>query len=400
MSKNITGWKKQVTLFLTSQTISLFGSSLVQYAIIWHITLTTLSGTMMMISTACGFLPQIIISFFAGAWIDRYDRKILIILSDATIALATLAIAISFLLGYQNVWLLYAVLIIRSAGTGIQAPAVNAFIPQITPQDKLMKVNGINSSIGSLIMFLSPALSGVILSLSSIETTFFIDVITAIIGISIMLIIKARDYTRKENNNNSNFEDMKKGLHYLKKNNLIKNLLLFQLIVIVMVSPSAFLTPLMVGRSFGAEVWRLTINEMTFSAGAILGGIIIALWGGFKNHIHTIMAALIFYGLLTIGMGLASNFILYLILNTIIGIALPTYNTPITVLFQEKVEPYMHGRIFSFMHISISFALPFGMIIFGPFADIFSVQSILIFSGSSTLVITLFTWKNKYLANT
>ena len=155
MSEN--NWKTKIILFLTAQTISLFGSSLVQYAIIWYITLTTSSGVMLTISTVCGFLPQIAISLFAGVWIDRYDRKKMIMLSDGIIAIATLVLAILFLTGYKSIWLLFIVLLIRSAGTGVQTPAVNALIPQIVPKEYLMKVNGINSSITSLIMFLSPA---------------------------------------------------------------------------------------------------------------------------------------------------------------------------------------------------------------------------------------------------
>ena len=125
---NDLNWKKSITRFLTAQTISLFGSSLVQYAIVWYITLTTSSGKMLTISTLCGFLPQILISLFAGVWIDRYDRKLMIMLSDSVIAVSTLLLAIAFLSGHKSVWLLFAALVVRSAGTGIQTPAVNAKI--------------------------------------------------------------------------------------------------------------------------------------------------------------------------------------------------------------------------------------------------------------------------------
>lgn len=159
-------WKRKTTLFLTAQTISLFGSSLVQYAIIWYITLTTTSGVMMTISTVCGFLPQMAISLFAGVWIDRYIRKKMIMLAEGMIAIATLILDVMFLLGYHNIWLLYLVLLIRAASTGIQVPAVKALIPQIVPKDQLMKGNGVNSSISFLMMFLAPAAGGVILSIT------------------------------------------------------------------------------------------------------------------------------------------------------------------------------------------------------------------------------------------
>ena len=122
-------WKNKTARFLTAQTISLFGSSIVQYAIVWYITLTTSSGKMLTLSTLCGFLPQILIAPFAGVWIDRWNRKKIVMLSDTAIAVSTLLLALAFLAGYKNVWLLLAVLVIRSAGTGIQTPAVNAILP-------------------------------------------------------------------------------------------------------------------------------------------------------------------------------------------------------------------------------------------------------------------------------
>ncbi|MGR5996016.1 MFS transporter [Bacillus cereus] len=171
MSEN--NWKTKIILFLTAQTISLFGSSLVQYAIIWYITLTTSSGVMLTISTVCGFYHKLRYLCLQVFGLIVMTVKKMIMLSDGIIAIATLVLAILFLTGYKSIWLLFIVLLIRSAGTGVQTPAVNALIPQIVPKEYLMKVNGINSSITSLIMFLSPATSVAILSIASIETTFF-----------------------------------------------------------------------------------------------------------------------------------------------------------------------------------------------------------------------------------
>lgn len=86
---NTDEWKKKIIKFMIAQTISLFGSSLVQYAIIWYITLKTSSGVMMAIATICGYVPQMSVSLFAGVWIDRYNRKVMCMLADAMIALAT-----------------------------------------------------------------------------------------------------------------------------------------------------------------------------------------------------------------------------------------------------------------------------------------------------------------------
>ena len=188
MNTGYENWKKNIIIFLSSQTISLFGSSLVQYAIMWHITLTTQSGMMMTLFILCGFLPTFILSPFGGVWADRYNRKVLIILSDGLIAVATLIMAIVFLMGYEAVWLLFAMSAIRAIGTGIQGPAVGAILPQIVPEDKLTKVSGTNGSIQAIIMFVSPMASAALLTMSSLEIIFFIAVVTAAIAIVTLLV--------------------------------------------------------------------------------------------------------------------------------------------------------------------------------------------------------------------
>lgn len=389
---NQLNWKKSITQFLAAQTISLFGSSLVQYAIVWYITITTSSGKMLTISTLCGFLPQIFISLFAGVWIDRYNRKKMIMLADIAIAVSTLFLAIAFMSGYTNIWFLFAVLVVRSLGTGIQTPTVNATIPQIVPKEHLIKISGINSTLSSAMMFLSPAVSGAILSVATLETTLLIDVATAVIGIGITATVKIPPYVKKVTEG-STVKEFKAGFTYLKENRFIRRLIIFQLIILFLISPSAFLTPLMVSRTFGAEVWRLTASEMTYSLGMVLGGVLISTWGGFKKKTNTTLLAGGVYGILMISLGVSPIFILYLAFNTLIGVTAPCYNAPITVTIQETVEPDMQGRVFSFMQIATSCALPMGMLFFGPLADKFPVQSILFGTGSCVIFVILFVWK-------
>lgn len=387
-------WKTSIARFLTAQTISLFGSSLVQYAIIWHITLSTSSGKMLMIATLCGFLPQLFISLFGGIWIDRYDRKKMIMLADSLIAFATFLLALAIMVGYDSILLLFAVLVIRSLGTGIQTPAVNALLPQIVPSTHLMKINGINSTLTSLIMFLSPVISGVLLSIS-LQATLFIDVLTAIIGISITATVRTKPHLSVKGT--SSINDLKTGFLYLSQHPSIRNLLMFQLVILFAISCSAFLTPLLVTRTFGSEVWRLTMGEMTYSLGMVIGGILITTWGGFKKKLYTTLLAGAIYGLLMIGLGSTSTYVLYLIYNVLIGVTSPCYNAPITVSVQEEVESIMQGRVFSFMQIASGSAFPLGMVVFGPLSDIISVQQILMVTGCIVVLIVFVVWRKKYL---
>ena len=113
-------WKRTVALFLGGQSVSMFGSMLVQYSIVWYLTLETRSGWVLALSIVFGMLPQAVISIFGGVWADRLNRKVLVIAADGTIALTTLALAIVLTNGYTELWLIYLALAIRSAGAGIQ----------------------------------------------------------------------------------------------------------------------------------------------------------------------------------------------------------------------------------------------------------------------------------------
>lgn len=239
-----TNWKKDITLFLSGQTLSLFGSSLVQYAILWHITLSTKSGLMMTISIICGFLPAFVLSPFAGVWADRFNRKKLIIVADSFIAVSTLVLAILFLLGYGSIGLLFVVSAMRGIGSGIQTPAIGAFIPQLVPEGQLMRINGINGSIQAMVMLISPMLSGALLAMASIEAIFFMDVITAVVAIILLLFLKVPAHAKAQGVQKvSYFEDFSAGIAYIKQQTYVKKFFSFSACFFLLIAPAAFLNP-------------------------------------------------------------------------------------------------------------------------------------------------------------
>ncbi len=383
-----TSWERKIIAFLTSQTISLFGSSLVQFAIIWYIAKITNSGIMVTLSTICSFLPQVFISLLGGVWADRYSRKTLIILADATIALSTLILALLMLFGYQHMWMLMAVSAVRSLGTGVQTPAESALIPQIVPKDKLMKISGINGTIMSLVNFIAPAVGGAVLNYGRIEYVMLVDVFTAIIGITILLCIHIPLHEKaKAERKPGYFTDLKEGLHFAWHNFFISRLLGFYMVFTILIVPAAFLNVLMVRRIFSDSYWYLTLNEMTFFIGSAIGGMVMAYWGGFKNKLVTFCMGTAVFGLCTFSIGFINIFWVYLIIMVFTGFTLPAFNTPVMVLLQEKVPPDMQGRVFSLTSIIFSAFMPIGMAIFGPLADIVPIQWLMI--GSGLLLICL-----------
>jgi MFS transporter, DHA3 family, macrolide efflux protein len=388
-----TSWKRDTAIFLGSQAISLLGSSLVQYALMWHVTLKTQSGIMMTLYVICGFVPAFILSPFAGVIADRFDRRKIIMLSDGFIAAATLTLALCLstrLIELESsLWLMFLVAGLRSLGSALQQPAVGAFLPQIVPEDKLVRAGGINQGIQSALMLFSPMLSGALLAAVSLQAIFYIDVVTAALAIGTLAIfLRVPPHAKAASAAQlSYFEDLKQGFRYIASHRYFLSFFAYLAVVMFLVVPAAFLTPLQVTRSFGADVWRLTAIEVVFSGGMMAGGALIAAWGGFRNRMHTMVAAHFVMAGATIALGIVPAFWPYLGFMALFGVAMPFFNTPSAVMLQERVEGDYLGRVFSVMSMISTSIMPLGMLLFGPLAEKVRIESLLLFTGSALVLL-------------
>ena len=389
-SESMPGWKKKVAVFLVGQTITTFGSLLVQYALLWHLTLTTKSGVVLALAAVFGFLPQAVVSIFAGVWADRVNRKVMIILSDSTIALATLVLAFFMLSGVDDLWLVFLVMAVRSVGAGIQMPAISALIPQIVPTDKLMRVNGINSSVQSSLLIIGPVAAAGIYSTLSLAAILFVDVVTAVIGLSLLATIAVPTLSRAASDEKPTyFTDLREGLKYIFSNDLVRWVMVIYSIVFLLVVAPSNLSPLMLVRTFGSDVWLLTILELSFGIGMVAGGALMAIFGAKVDRLGMMVGTSILFGVLAVVMGFTTNLILFYTLFFLIGIAVPAFSTSSMTLLQETVEPERQGRVFGFVGIVMAVAMPIGMAVLGPLADIVSVEILLIATGAITVLIAV-----------
>lgn len=370
----------RIVLFLLSQNISLFGSSVVAFAIMWYITLETSSGLWLMLSTISSMVPQVVVSLWGGVLADRYNRKYLIMLADSFIALATLGIAIAFWSGFRSMELLLVVSAVRSIGAGIQTPAVNAIFPQLVPKDNLTKVQGINQTLNSLLMLISPAVGGALLATMDIAWTFMVDVVTATFAVLIMGFIKVEKVKNMEGHKPM-LTELKRGFEYTFHHPMLKRIVICYAFSFFLITPASVLTPLQIERSFGGEVWRLTANEMVWTIGSLIGGVFVSLYGDFKDKVSTIAICLVAFGISFALLGVTRSFILYLLIMGCSGFFMPIIATAETVLIQEITEPAMLGRVFSIVHIIAASAMPVAILFFGPLADVVSVEIILCISG-------------------
>ena len=391
MVEQQSNWRKRAILFFTSQCISLFGSQIVQMAIVWYVTLQTNSGLWVAAFSICSYLPQFFVSFLGGVLADRYNRKYLIIVADTLIATVTLLMLLIMPYITAEPMLLTTLLImsiVRSAGAGIQNPAVNATIPQLVPEEHLMRYNGINATMQSVVQFAAPAVAAVVLSINTLRSTLGIDVVTALIGIGLFLCVRLPKQELSKQTP-SILADMGVGTRYAYSHKSIRKTLTIYGLFVFFTVPAGYLSGLLVSRVYGDTYWYLTAVELVGFGGMMLGGLLMSVWGGFKSRRLTLAIALLLFGAMAIGMGVSSFFYLYLVLMGLYGIALTAAQTTITTMLQEETENTMQGRVFGLMSSLYSSCYPIGMLLFGPMADKFSLQWIMIGSGIVLIILAL-----------
>ncbi|WP_219509658.1 MFS transporter [Nonomuraea ceibae] len=382
-----TRWRRNVALFLTGQTVSLLGSMIVQYAVMWWVTLQTRSGLAVALYAVAAFLPQGLVSIFGGVLADRMNRRVLVMAADAAIVVATLALALLMANGVDDLWIVLLAVAVRSLGAGVQTPAVQAMIPQIVPGEQLMRVNGIFQTIQSAMALLAPAAAGAIFAAFGLVPVFFLDAVTAAIGIGLLALVAVPTLERVADSKASYRQDLTEGMRYIRSHPIVRWLLIVYAIIFVLTVAPSFVTPLMVARTFGNEEWMLAALEVAASLGMILGGILMSTVLARRSRIGLILVAVYGFGLVTVALGLSGNLWVFYGFMFVFGLLVPPFSTPFMTLIQESVEPAMHGRVFSYVGIVMALATPIGMTVFGPLADVVSVQALLIAAGLASIVV-------------
>ena len=301
-------------------------------------------------------------------------------LSDSFIALATLGVAVSFLLGFRSMELLLVASVVRSLGAGVQTPAVNAIYPQLVPSERLTKVQGINQALASGLSLLSPAVGGLVLGTVGLVGAFFVDVGTAAVAVLVMSRIRVdRPVPNKEHE--SMLTDMGAGISYIWKHTQLRRLIMFSLVAYLFGTPAFTMSHLMIVRVFGNEVWRLTANEIVWSSAMIAGGIFVTIKGQFRNKLRTIAICGIGMGVALGLLGVSWNFASFLVFMGLAGLFWPVFSTAQTVFVQETVPADVLGRVFAVIQMITVGVIPLAILFFGPLADAVRIETLLVVSS-------------------
>lgn len=387
MQDNLHNWKRRFIIIWTGQALSQFSSAIVQLAIIWHLIEMTKSSAVLAVAAIVGFLPQGILGPFAGALIDRLDRKKIMIFSDLGIAAATFILVIVSIFIEVPIWLFMVILAVRSVGSAFHAPTLQAVTPLIVPENMITKCAGYSQTFQSVSYIFSPAAAALLYSITSLNNIIMLDVAGALIGVlSIMVVyipkIKPPSVVQKSSSVlRTLFKDTKEGILEIKKHNFVlftAMLIVFTIVII----PMGTLFPLMVFAYFEKGAWHAGLVESLWAVGMLVGAFVLGLWGGTKNRIYTIAFAMVIIGLTTFFSGALprSGYVIFAILTTIMGTASPFYNIYVAV-FQSRIQSQYLGRVMSLINSLVMLATPLGLGLAGLFADKIGINNWFILSG-------------------
>lgn len=387
---DLTGWQKNIGLFLSGQFLSGITSMVVQYAIIWYLTKETESATVLSLATLLGMIPMVLLSPFVGPFVDRLDKKKLLIITDIIVALFALTLAIVGTVSDRfPLWLVFVSLFMRSVAQTFQMPTIQSILPQMVPQTELTRVNGQLGMVQSANMIIAPALGAFLFAFVPMNFLILLDVLGAIFGVSLMVFVRIPK-TSALGEDIHLLSDTKLGFSLLIKNKGLWYITLLGAAFTLIFMPAVSMYPLMTLNYFKGTVGQAGLIEVVYSVGMLAGGVVIGVFGKWKNRMVPVLFAYFVIGaafaLSGVLPGNQKGFFWFVVLNTVAGLATPFFNTLLMAMIQQSYDPIYLGRVLGVLNSLMSITGPVGLIFAGPLADQIGVEKLFVVAGVGTIL--------------
>jgi MFS transporter, DHA3 family, macrolide efflux protein len=393
--------EKWVPLFFTiwtGQTLSWVGSSVAQFGLVWWITEKTGSATILAVGTLISMLPGVVLGPLVGALIDRWNRRIVMLVADGIIALVSLGLAYLFWTDSLQIWQVYVVMFIRAIGGTFHWPANQASISLMVPKEHLPRIGGLNQMIGGAVNIIAPPVGALLLQVMDLHWIMMIDVITAGFSILPLLFImipqpkistETLEGATISQTAAAIWADTKAGFLYIWKWKGIFWLLMIAMMINFFVNPAMALVPILVTNHFEGGALELSWLNASWGAGMVLGGLLLGSWGGFKKRVITMLV-----GIMGLGAGILlvafapANMLPLAIIGFLIGSAMNAIsNGSGFAILQIMVAPDMQGRVFTVVMSMAGAISPLSLAIGGPVADWLGVRTLYYIAGISLLIL-------------
>lgn len=378
-------WFKTYIYIWIGQFVSMLSSSAVNFAVIIYLSLHYKSAEILAFSGIAGLLPQALIGPFAGVFIDRWDRKKVMVYADGFIAVCTFLMSFAFVDGEANLFLVYLLLACRSVGSAFHSPAIQAIAPLLVPREQLLRVSGINQMLQSVSSIAGPAIGTLAITFLPIGKVLYLDVAGAILAIVSLLFVRIPHVSTGSAKASVGLviTDLKVGMQAIYKNRGLSLLFIYAMIATFCVMPVAIMFPLLTIDHYGGDKWEMSVIEVIWGVGMLIGG---GLLGALKVDWSKVVLVNIMHIVLGLtfvlsGVFPASWFYGFVLVTGIGGIAMSIFSAAFMTIIQEQVKPEMLGRVFS-LYFSLAI-LPsvIGLLFTGIIADSIGVTNAFIISG-------------------
>ncbi|UCD45613.1 MAG: MFS transporter [Candidatus Bathyarchaeota archaeon] len=373
------------SILYTGQVFSLLGSRLVQFSIVWWLTSTTGSASVLALGSIIAMLPQVLVSPFAGVLIDRWNRRRVMIVTDTLIALAVVVLAVLYAWDLVSVWHIYGLMFVRSVGGAFHWLAWQSSRNMLVPERHLSRVAGLDQSINGIAGFVAPPMGALLMGFLPIHMILALDVATAAMAIAPLLFIKIpQPPFLHKNGRSSVFASMKEGFNYIRAKTGVLLIVAMAMAINFILTPAFSLQPILVTNHFGGGAIELGLLQSAHGIGLILGGLALSVWGGFKRRAVTSLLALAVSGVFFAIIGLAppTAFMIAVGASFAAGLLNPMVNGPLMAILQAKVPTEVQGRVFSLIQTGAQLIVPLGLAIGGPFSDTFGVPILFLLGGT------------------
>jgi len=371
-------WATRFFTIWTGQVFSLFGSMLVQFALVWWLTKTTGSATVLALATMVAMLPQVFMGPFVGALVDRWNRRRVMIITDSLIALTTVVLAALAAMGAMRVGHVFAVMFIRSVGGVFHWAAMQASTSLMVPDRHLARVAGLNQTLNGALQIVAPPVGALLWGVLPLYGILAIDVGTALLAVIPLCFISIPQPTvrRQAGAPSSLFRDVLEGVRYIWRWTGVRALLLMATVINFTINPGFALMPILITRHFGRGALELGWMESAWGIGVVVGGLALSGWGGFRRRILTTLMGLVGMGVGVLVLGLVppEGFVLALVAMFFAGAMNPITNGPVFAIIQARVAPELQGRVFTTIGSIASAMMPLGTAVAGPVADWLGVR--------------------------
>lgn len=342
-------WKRTFAVIWSGQLVSILSSAVVSYAVIFWMSLETGSAEVLALAAIAGILPQSLLGPVVGVYVDRWDRKRTMILADSFIALCTLALSVLFRLGVAQMWHIYLLLACRSVGSAFHTPAMQASVPLLAPASQLTRIAGINQIISSVSDIAGPAIGALMLSLTSIGNILLLDVAGAAVACISLLCIRIPNPERRPDRKNDLRREFREGFAAMHAVPGMGSFFALAIAVWFFIMPVGVLFPLMTLQHFGGGAYEMSLVEIVWGGGALLGG---AVMGARTYRVSRIVLVNLMY--LTVGLSFLlsgllpkEGFALFAVFTAGAGISSSVFNASFISVVQTRIEAGVLGRVLS-----------------------------------------------------